>query len=166
MSIQQAERNAILGASTVADWFLCRARQAGAVLTPMKLLKLVYIAHGWYLAETDRPLFGEPVEAWRYGPVVRSLYERFSVHGSGPVTQRIHCPDVDDDVHRTMEIVWNEYGPISARDLSRMTHQQGTPWQRVFSDGANNVIAPTTIRDHFRELAERAKERVEKEVDV
>ena len=37
--------------------------QSGAGLTPMQVLKLVYISHGWMLGLHQRPLFEEDVEA-------------------------------------------------------------------------------------------------------
>ncbi len=40
----------------------------------LKLLKLCYFAHGWHLAWNGRPLFSEPLEACRYGPVPRALW--------------------------------------------------------------------------------------------
>jgi len=52
----------------VADDILYLARQANNPLTPMQVLKLAYIAHGWQLGLHGRPLINEPVEAWKYGP--------------------------------------------------------------------------------------------------
>ncbi|MCD8455896.1 DUF4065 domain-containing protein [Xylella taiwanensis] len=42
----------------------------------MQVLKLVYIAHGWHLGFRQEPLLNKRVEAWRHGPVIRSLYEK------------------------------------------------------------------------------------------
>ena len=44
--------------------------------TPMHVIKLVYLAHGWMLGFTSRALINEAVEAWTYGPVVPSTYYR------------------------------------------------------------------------------------------
>ncbi len=50
-------------AADIADWYLDRAERAGLGVTPMKLLKLVYLAQGWHLAHTDRLLFNDRIEA-------------------------------------------------------------------------------------------------------
>ena len=42
--------------------------------TPMHVLKLVYLCHGWCLGFTGEALINEPVEAWTYGPVVPTVY--------------------------------------------------------------------------------------------
>jgi uncharacterized phage-associated protein len=58
----------------IANELLSLSARDTAPLTVMKLLKLVYIAHGWYLAFADKPLISEKVEAWDYGPVRASAY--------------------------------------------------------------------------------------------
>src|SRR5277367_2017193 len=72
----------------VANYFLDRADQSGKKLDPMQLLKLVYFAHGWYLADSGAPLIDEMVEAWRYGPVIPSLYHEFKAFGKNPITRK------------------------------------------------------------------------------
>ena len=37
-------------AKVIGKCFLDKAEQSGTTLTPMKLQKLIYYAHGWYLA--------------------------------------------------------------------------------------------------------------------
>ena len=61
----------------VANEFIRAAAQEGRGLSIMTLLKFVYIAHGWTLALLDRPLITDLAEAWRYGPVVPSVYFGF-----------------------------------------------------------------------------------------
>lgn len=39
-----------------------------------RLMRMVYIAHGYYLAWYDRPLISEDVEAWECGPVIPALH--------------------------------------------------------------------------------------------
>ncbi len=40
----------------------------------MKLLKITYIAHGFYLGMKQRSLFENNVQAWQYGAVIPDLY--------------------------------------------------------------------------------------------
>ena len=42
-------------------------------VTPLKLQKLLYYCQGYALAFTGKPLFLEPIEAWRFGPVVNNI---------------------------------------------------------------------------------------------
>ena len=83
----------------VASEFIVLARNAGESLTPMQLLKLVYIAHGWMLALHHRPLIKDDVQAWQYGPVIPSLYNAIRKFRANPVLEVSGVPNenLDDD---------------------------------------------------------------------
>ena len=69
-----------LKAYDIALYFLFRAREleAGEVISNLKMQKLLYYAQGHFSALYDEPLFEERIEAWRYGPVVKNVYDRFA----------------------------------------------------------------------------------------
>lgn len=73
---------------TIANIFLEIAKEEGKKLTNMQVQKLVYFAHGWYLAFTDNALIDENVEAWTYGPVIPSVYEALQQYRANPVCKR------------------------------------------------------------------------------
>jgi uncharacterized phage-associated protein len=64
----------INSAIAVANWFIEQNRIAPSDLTHLKIQKMLYFAQGWHLAYFDVPLFEDPIEAWKYGPVVRPVY--------------------------------------------------------------------------------------------
>src|SRR5712691_11530985 len=75
-------------ALTVANTFLDLATQEGKYVTNMKLQKLVYIAHGYYLAyRAGEPLIFEDVKAWQWGPVIVELYEALRQYGAHIVSE-------------------------------------------------------------------------------
>ncbi len=45
----------------VANFFVEKSISTGIELTPMKVIKMVYIAHGWHLAIKNSPLIAEAV---------------------------------------------------------------------------------------------------------
>src|SRR5688500_7025998 len=98
-------------------------------VTPMQLLKLVYISHGWMLGLHGRPLLNEPVEAWRYGPVVPSVYRAYKRYGGGPIAEvpSQEPQGFSDDEREVMRQVWQKYGQFSGIKLSTMTHQPTSP---------------------------------------
>jgi uncharacterized phage-associated protein len=77
-----------INALAVANHFLDIAEKAGQRLTPMKLQKLVYFAHGWHLGLTGEPLLDEEIQAWSFGPVVRSVYNAFRDCGGDEITHK------------------------------------------------------------------------------
>lgn len=142
-------------AAATANWFLDRAERAGLGVTPMKLLKLVYLAQGWHLAHHEEALFADRIEAWKYGPVVPSLYERFVQFGRHPISQSVSPPKLEDETTGLLESVWKLYGFLDAYELSDLTHKPDTPWSEAYSPGANKLIQLGSIQDHFRSLLQR-----------
>ena len=144
---------------TVANRFLGLARAKGDSLTPMQVLKLVYIAHGWMLGLHGRPLIKDDVQAWQYGPVIPVLYSAMRGYGGSPVTAMVRAPSddrlaaVEDDV---IEQVYGSYGQFSGPALSRLTHARGTPWALTYVPGEfGNTISQDLIEDHYRQLANK-----------
>src|SRR5438093_7141533 len=74
------------GAKAIANYFLELAEVKDQKIDPMKMQKLVYFAHGWCLALKEAPLITEKIEAWAYGPVIRTLYGAFKDLGSRDIT--------------------------------------------------------------------------------
>jgi uncharacterized phage-associated protein len=140
----------------VAEYFLYLADAEKRTLTPMQVLKLVYIAHGWQLGFYGRPLVNESVEAWQYGPVIPSLYHRYKCYGSNPIEE---CPAekpngfTPQEEGNTIEQVWKGYGQRSGISLSSLTHEPGTPWDiTVKQSGLGAVISNDLIEDYYRRL--------------
>jgi len=111
---------------------------AGERITPMQLLKLVYIAHGWCLGLTGKPLIGEEAIAWKYGSVIMSVYNDFRCWGQYPIEQQkailniegnYVIPTVKDaDARRLLDKAWEAYLSFDGLQLSTLAHQEGTPW--------------------------------------
>lgn len=145
---------------TVANRFLELARERNDALTPMQLLKLVYIAHGWMLGLNGRPLIRDDVEAWQYGPVVPRLYNAIRQFRSQPVQGPIKAPSGETLDPAELDIVsqvYDIYGQKSGPALSRLTHQKGSPWDRTYEHGRYGaVISNDLIEDHYAQLAKRA----------
>jgi uncharacterized phage-associated protein len=158
------EAMATYSAATVANRLLELAAGAGKAVTPLQLLKLVYICHGWSLGLRDQPLIAESVEAWRYGPVVPDLYKQLKKYGSGPVKDKLGFSfwpgeTMSDDDRNFVDRVYATYGNYNGIQLSHLTHMVGTPWQQVYLDNQFGIAIPNElIADHYKKLAvERSK---------
>lgn len=128
---------------------------SGETLSPLQILKLVYISHGWSFPINGGPLIGDRIEAWQYGPVVPDLYHLIKGFRASPVTNPI--PDGDAPLtSREMlliDAVFGTYGRYSGGQLSAMTHRPGTPWAIAWERGRNSEITNGMIEDHYRKLA-------------
>lgn len=144
------------GVLNVANEFIRQGREQRSPVDPLKLQKLVYLAHGWHLAFTEGPLIGDSVEAWRYGPVVPKLYRRFKSLKASPITEDALNPaDVDrmDAMSlKVIEAVWQAYGAKSSIDLSMLTHESGSAWdivRRAANEWESPAIPNELIREEF-----------------
>ncbi|TFL16017.1 Panacea domain-containing protein [Jannaschia formosa] len=147
----------ITSALTAADEILKIAKRRGITLTPMQLVKLTYIAHGWSLAVLNRDLFGDRIEAWKYGPVIPVLYHATKKYGRSPVPAHLideNSPSsLPADVQSFLEDVVEKYGSLSGFALSNLTHREGSPWHQVYEDGVMNIeIDDARIAEHYNRL--------------
>jgi uncharacterized phage-associated protein len=121
-------------------------------VTPMQLIKLVYVAHGYMLGKHGSPLLDESVQAWRYGPVVPSVYHAVKSFGSMPVE---HVPGALDDAifsedeKAVMAEVAEIYGKHNAITLSSATHQRGTPWFQTWEAIGKNAPISNDLIESF-----------------
>ncbi len=143
----------------VAEYLLNKAKKNGTALTPMQLVKLVYLCHGWMLGLHERPLIAESVEAWKYGPVIRTIYNAVKHFRSKPVVGPLiknsrALQDFDDDEKSIMDQVFEIYGEYTGIDLSRLTHTPGSPWWETW-DAGETIISNDLIESHFRRLSEQ-----------
>ena len=86
-------------ALAIANYFIELAHKDNIDIRPLKLMKLVYIAHGYILALLDKPTDGaklEKVEAWQYGPVFPSVYYSFKQYGGNPIDKTTTVLDFDN----------------------------------------------------------------------
>jgi len=134
----------------VARFFVDAYQYDEDYITNLKLQKLLYYAHGHYLARTGKPLFRNNVEAWESGPVIPAVYHAYKVCGNRPIETNDNpiSRDLFDDVEYNVLLdVLREYGKYSGKGLVDLTHMQGTPWETVYK--GNNDIIPNDIIEHY-----------------
>lgn len=149
----------MVSAISVANEFIRLGKEEGNFFTPMQLLKLVYIAHGWMLGFFGKPLINEKVEAWRYGPVIPELYQKVKSYGRDKVRNEISARSIfshtslSEEEKSVIHFVYKKYGKLDGIKLSMITHQKDTPWSDIFShEGWGDVIPNELIQNHYVNL--------------
>ncbi len=101
-------------------------------ITNLKLQKLLYYAQGFHLAMFDKPLFPEPVEAWKLGPVVPEIYQIYKQYQSAFIPQPEHFnPEkYEKKIQELLDEIYQRYGKYTAPALMDLTHQE-TPWKET-----------------------------------
>ena len=159
----------MLSASRVARCFLyLSGRQTECDITPLKLQKLLYYAEGLSLALRGKSLFGEPILAWQYGPVVREVYNTYEYAGRNSITCIVDIDenDIPKDEFDIIKTTMQFYGSYSAEKLVQMTHGEYpykiTPRNheisreaiKTFFEAKIHTIVPPEIEDvAFQALA-------------
>lgn len=134
-------------AVVVANYFIKRARKAKQEIGILKLIKLVYLAHGWYLGLNGEPLIREQVEAWKHGPVIRSVYDAFKGYGKRPIKDEAKTgieakmktieEMADKETIQSLKNIWEFYRDWTPWELSELTHEEGSPWHETWVVGKN-----------------------------
>ncbi|MCT3721331.1 SocA family protein [Elizabethkingia anophelis] len=147
---------------TIANYFIFKSFEEGLSMTPMKVLKLVYIANGWYLGYTGNTLITERSQAWQYGPVISTVYDAFKIYGRNEI-EKIFVPSqylqedyqkliTDKYIVSFLDSVWNIYKKYNALELSDLTHQEGTPWSITYKSMGNRSTIPNDlIEQHYKD---------------
>lgn len=145
----------------IAKKFIELSLSDGISMTPMKLLKLTYISHGYYLAFTNKPLFDNKIEAWQYGPVIPDLYH---------IIKRTNFQDKDYNIlemysnksllkedNKFISVIWNAYKKFDGGQLSSKTHESGTPWDKVYNGESFKVINNQIIKEYYKNKIDARK---------
>ena len=166
-------------ALAIANYFIDLAHSDDKPIRPLKLMKLVYIAHGYILALLDKPTDGsklEKVEAWQYGPVFPSVYYSFKQYGGNPIDEKTTIWDFDkltsgedcfhtptlicEEEKKVCEFVWRNYGKFSDSELVSKLHMDGTPWKECYKQGMNVVIPDKATKRYYTLVARNISKRL------
>lgn len=123
-------------------------------LTQLKAMKLLYYAYGVYLAYTGKKLFPEPILAWKYGPAVKEVHDKYK--GQREIVGEISETDLDDynkvnstpKVNDVINTVWDEFANRSAYDLMEQTHNE-SPWKTTKQ---SHQISDEAMHAYFDEV--------------
>lgn len=108
----------------VAEYIIKKYRDMdGLSIDEMKLHKLLYFVQRESLALTNEPMFAEPFEGWKYGPVspiVRSKFAPDGIHDD-------HMGKLSFEDKRIVNNVLAEFADVETWRLSQLSYQE-TSW--------------------------------------
>ncbi len=142
----------------IGSYFLSLAHQEDKNLTPLQIIKLVYLAHAWMLGLHEKDLINENVRAWDYGPVFPKLYKKIKMYGNSPVKEIGGSEDVcpDEQQLEIIDSVWSSYGDKSGGYLSALTHEKDTPWDQTRTQqGIYKTIPRDMILEYYKNKAKQ-----------
>lgn len=134
----------MVSALNVANNILQKGFSDNIDITPMKLQKLTYLVYKKFYQDTGLILFQDKFEVWKYGPVVRSIYDAFKKYQGNAIKE--YHQEIDGSVlivnensslsfKKTLNSIWEKYGSYDGIPLSLMTHREGTAWHKAAKRG-------------------------------
>ncbi|KAA5199673.1 Panacea domain-containing protein [Parabacteroides goldsteinii] len=155
-------------ALAVANYLVAYAKEQGKPLKLLGLMKRVYIVHGFSLAIYDKSILDErfdQVEAWKYGPVIPSVYHSFKYNRDKEIVEltdmlvenekgfSFETPTLEDcDIKKICEMVWKRYEDVTDSQMVELTHRKGTPWNLCYVPGMNTKIPDELTKLHYKNI--------------
>lgn len=136
----------------LSKYILVFLKKMGISCSHLKLQKLAYFCYEKYLIHYRKKLFKEKIYAWKYGPVIKSLYDSLKQSDSLTVDldsyttrQRIIFSDDGLEKLKIIDEVLEEYGELSAEILVDLSHKKGTAWSTWDGNSRNYEITDELI---------------------
>ena len=129
-------------------------------VTPLKLQKLLYYCQGYSLAPTGKPAFSDTIEAWKYDPVVESVYIEYKRYNGSiiPYGESETAEVFDETLRSIVSFVVADKGQYSGGVLAKMTHKE-SPWQDTYRGNYTNFEIPAEkMRNYFSDEFLRREE--------
>ena len=127
-------------------------------ITNIELHKILYLCHVMYAGTYKSPLFKEDFEAWDYGPVLPTLYEKmkcfgaeviFDIFGVAPLIKSDPSEKKEYDIIEKYGKVFYGYTPS---ELINITHCRKGAWDKNYKSGVRGIIIP--FEDILQEYVE------------
>lgn len=119
----------------IAKYIVNKCVEDNRPISNLQLQKILYYVQINFIRLLDRVAFDEDIEAWKYGPVVPSVYYEFSDCGGTVIYRTFKNAysifSLDSDrriVDRVIELCLK----ITPWELVDKTHKQGTPWDKAY----------------------------------
>lgn len=119
-------------------------------ISNLQLQKILYFCQLESYRRSGTPLFCDDFEAWRYGPVIPSVYRLFSIFGGLAISGRVkEHVDLSSSEKSLIQGVTRRLRKLRPWELVAETHSDGSPWDLTYRDGsgAGDVIPKELIKE-------------------
>ena len=129
----------------------------------LKLQKLLYYVKAISGLFEEKSIIMEPCEAWKFGPVFPSVYEKYREFGKQEIEMNLSKEYVDklltEEEKQITDYVMNTFGIYSAWFLKDLTHLE-EPWimarkELSEDDASRNLMDEESISCYFTEINEK-----------
>ncbi|MBO9153700.1 Panacea domain-containing protein [Chitinophaga sp. GCM10012297] len=141
--------------TTIANYFIGKYAKKDS-FTPMKVIKLTYIAYGWYLALTDKKerLIDESPVSWDFGPFFPSLFLSLKKYGKMNITAKIPNSvgnqEISPEDKKFLDRIWQIYGRFDGIYLSAMVNKENAARRKADCKDRSPKISDDVIYEQYK----------------
>lgn len=117
----------------LAHFILRRCTNRGVAISNLHLQKILYFLQKEFLKRTGFPLFSDEIEAWRYGPVVRRVYNFYCIYGADPIF--VYDNATINTLEQSSLNIIDQQSLKNPWQLVNETHKKNGAWDRVYQGG-------------------------------
>lgn len=162
----------IYDAMDIANYTVNYCIDENMPVSNLKLQKLLYYIQAASLVEENynKKMFADNISAWKYGPVVESVYHNFKWYVDKEITEKVTEKDLffefdQDDQYDPSKVISKEdkdlickvidsYKDYSALKMVNKTHEED-PWKSAFFSN-EDYIEVESIKRFYSEKNNRA----------
>lgn len=109
---------------------------SNVLMSNLRLQKVLYFIQLAYLQSHSAPFFADPIEAWKYGPVVPNVYRAFAVFGGRPIRLKpsegdIALKNINKNDQAFIDNVLQATAKFNINQLVDITHKHKA-WIRTY----------------------------------
>lgn len=119
----------------VARYVVDKCYRDGNPVSNLQLQKILYFLQLFFVEVFGVLMFPEEFEAWPYGPVMPSVYRRFSRFGGVPIEVSFKDAGsfLSKDHRDVINVAIQVLSKKSPWELVRVSHADGSPWDVVYN---------------------------------
>lgn len=154
--IELIKKDKILKGRDVANYILTKGEY-----THIQLQKLTYLCYVEYLCKYGKKMFNDKIYAFRYGPVVDSIYKKYknekgklSVDKKRELAIRSRLMNSIDGIEKIecIDETLKKYSKFDFRVLIKITHAKNSAWSKVYDkDRKFNIMSDELILKSYKE---------------
>lgn len=141
---EMMERTAL----SVAKYIINKCCEEGKPISNLQLQKILYYVQVAFLKRWNgKPCFSDEIEAWRFGPVVRDVYNKYCGFGALPICEFYGVENIFSSEEKTIvDRIVSEKRKSMPWELVRDTHAPDKAWDQIYSGGfGNGCVIPKDL---------------------
>ena len=126
----------------------------------LKLQQMLYFLEINFIINSGASLIDEKFEAWQYGPVLKSVYDKYSFFAASSIKVRQETQNDLPNEHKN-SIINNidHLAKIDAWLLVEYSHKPDTPWAKIYCNGeGNHQEIPTKLLIEYAQKIKNAEQ--------